>query len=131
MICADNAILKFIGNCDINNRKEVQKIYNMIFIFKRNNNTYIDYNEKIYTLKKGKSSEYFIIKENEDEKKIISTGLQLDENALKTIPSKKINYIKIPLSDLFDKKIKRYNDKCFCYLVITKEKLTDFYNWWC
>lgn len=131
VICVTKSILKFIGNCDINNIEEVQKIYNMIFIFKRNNNIYIYYKEEIYSLKKGKSSKYIIQKINEDEKKNIFTEEQLDENLLKKIPSKKKNLIKIELSDLFDKKNIKYNDKCFCYLVITKEKLTEFYNWWC
>ena len=127
----EKSILKFIGNCDINNIEEVQKIYNMIFIFKRNNNIYIYHKEEIYLLKKGKSSKYIIQKTDKDEIKNIFTEEQLDENPLKNIPSKKMNFIKINLSDLIDNKNKKYNDKCFCYLVITADNLTAFYNWWC
>ena len=127
----EKSILKFIGNCDINNIEEVQKIYNMIFIFKRNNNIYIYHKEEIYLLKKGKSSKYIIQKTDKDEKKNIFTKEQLDENPLKNIPSKKMNFIKINLSDLIDNKNKKYNDKCFCYLVITADNLAAFYNWWC
>ena len=125
-----NAILKFIGNCDISNKEKVRNIYRMIFIFKRDNKIYIDYQTIIYLLKRVKFN-YELIKIENKEKEIGSTELQLDETLLKTISSNQSRYTQIQLGDLFDKNTNKYDNKCFCYLVITEQVLTEFYKWWC
>ena len=121
------AILKFIGNCAIKNRKEIRSIHRMIFIFKKDEEIYVDY-ETLYKLKKEKNS-FKLEKMNENEKDFDSIELGLDETAIKNIPSPSDLYTVIKLNDL--KREKKYENKCFCYMVITEKILIQFYNWWC
>ena len=121
------AILKFIGNCAIKNRKEIRSIHRMIFIFKKDGEIYIDY-EALYRLKNEKNG-FETEKVIDDKKDFDSVELGLDEIALKNIPSSSNLYTVIKLDDLLQKK--KYDNKCFCYLVVTEKILIQFYNWWC
>ena len=124
-----NAILKFIGNCDINNREKVRNIHRMVFIFKNEDKIYIDYQKIIYLLIKTKSD--YQLKKIEDETEDIEhKEIELEEMILKRKPSNQKRYTMIQLTDLFNKKNK-YENKCFCYLVVTETLLSQFYNWWC
>ena len=76
------------------------------------------------------NSNYEIEKIEEKEKKINSIGIELDGTLLKNIPSSSKKYTKIQLIDLFNEKNK-YNNKCFCYLVVSENILIEFYKWWC
>ena len=123
----EHTILKFIGNCALKNRGEIRNIHRMLFIFKKDGEIYIDY-ETIYRLKREKNIyKLEIIKDNE--KDFNSDGIELDETILKTIPSSSKLYTIIKLSDLATGK--KYDNKCFCYLVVTEKILTQFYRWWC
>ena len=127
IILDKRAILKFIGNCDPKNRKDIRNIHRMIFIFKKGKDIYIDY-ENLYLLKKSRNS-YELKQINDDKNDLNSNVIGLDENALKKIPSSSKRYTIIQLTDLI--KDKRYDNKCFCYLVITEKILSQFYNWNC
>ena len=123
----ENAILKFIGNCALKNREEIRNIHRMIFIFKKDGEIYVDY-EKIYRLKKERNSyKLEIIEDNEKDSD--SDELGLDETDLKKISSSSKLYTVIRLTDLINGK--KYDNKCFCYLVVTEKILTQFYKWWC
>ena len=122
-----NAILKFIGNCSIKNRKQIRNMHRMIFIFKKDGKIYIDY-ETLYLLKKDKNN--YKLEEIVDNNKDFDSGeLELEEIPLKKISSSSKLYSVIKLTDLITEK--KYNDKCFCYLVVTEKILTQFYKWWC
>lgn len=136
----NKAILKFIGNCHIKNIQDIRNIHRIMFIFVKESEIYIDY-DKLYQLKKSKNNIYQIVevkkekseemKKNEKQEDKISSDLNLDEQNL-TIPSKSEKYSIIHLNDLFEKKNqKKYDKKCFCYLVITENILSQFYNWNC
>ena len=127
IILDKKAILKFIGNCDPKNRKDIRNIHRMIFIFKKGVDIYIDY-ENLYLLKKSRNS-YYLKQINDDKNTFDSNVLGLDETALKKIPSYSKKYTIINLTDFI--KDKKYDNKCFCYLVITEKMLSKFYNWWC
>ena len=122
-----HAILKFIGNCALKNREEIRNIHRMLFIFKKDREIYIDY-ETIYRLKKERNF-YKLEKIKDDKKDFNSDGIGLDETTLKTISSSSKLYTIIKLSDLISEK--KYDNKCFCYLVVTEKILTQFYKWWC
>ena len=99
----------------------------MIFIFKKDGEIYVDY-EKIYRLKKERNSyKLEIIEDNEKDSD--SDELGLDETELKKISSSSKLYTVIRLTDLINGK--KYDNKCFCYLVVTEKILTQFYKWWC
>ena len=121
------AILKFIGNCEIKNRKEIRNIHRMIFIFKKDGKIYVDY-DSLYQLTIARNT-YKLEKSEDNEKDLNLDTLGLEETALKTIHSSSKKYTVIHLTDLI--KEKKYDNKCFCYLVITEKILTQFYNWWC
>lgn len=124
-----NTILKFIGNCEIKNRKDVRNIHRMIFIFKKEGKMYIDYQTKIYQLKRIKTNfKLDLIKEKEED--FDSIGIELEESLSKTILKNYKKYTIIQLTDLINDK-KKYNNKCFCYLVITEKILSQFYKWNC
>ena len=125
-INAQNAILKFIGNCEVKNRNYIRNIQKMVFIFKKDETIYVDYGE-IYKLITDKSKYSLEIVEGKD---FDSKGIKLNETPLKVIQTQAKKYNTIKLSDLSDEKVK-YNNICFCYLVVTEDFLTRFYNWWC
>ena len=122
-----DAILKFIGNSNLKNMDTFKNLYNMIIIFKNENKIYVRYN-KIYLLKEtGNTFSFQPLEEENIEKK--NNSLVLIEQPLPTIQTNPKKYTKITFQDFLTKK--RYNGKSFCYLVITKENLKDFYNYWC
>ena len=98
----------------------------MIIIFKNENKIYVRYN-KIYLLKETGNTFSFQPLE-EDNIKQKKNSLVLNDQPLPT-PNIDPKYAKITFQDYLKKK--KYNGKCFCYLVITKKNLQDFYNYWC
>ena len=121
-----DAILKFIGNSNLKNIDTFKNLYNMIIIFKNENKIYVRYN-KIYLLKETGNTFSFQPLE-EDNIKQKKNSLVLNDQPLPT-PNIDPKYAKITFQDYLKKK--KYNGKCFCYLVITKKNLQDFYNYWC
>ena len=96
----------------------------MVIIFKRDEKIYIEY-DKLYLLKNNYNKYSF---QSLDEKEI-GSSLGLMESNLPNISRNTTKYRLISLSDLFKKK--KYNEECFCYLVITGNNLKDFYKYWC
>ena len=88
---------------------------------------YMDY-DSLYQLTIARNT-YKLEKSEDNEKDLNLDTLGLEETALKTIHSSSKKYTVIHLTDLI--KEKKYDNKCFCYLVITEKILTQFYNWWC
>ena len=122
-----DAILKFIGNCNLKNIDTFKHLYEMVIIIKNEDKIYIMY-DILYLLKETGDKFNFQPLEEENFQKY-DNSLDLIEQTLPTIQASPKKYKKIKFQDFLAKK--KYNGKCFCYLVITTKKLKNFYNYWC
>ena len=131
-----NSILKFIGNCEFENLNKIRSLYNMIIIYQKDKKIYINYGLITYLLEENeKALNNYIIKKN-DEK--IDETLELTEEKESTIPVKKnkkkyiqkTQYQKIKLKE-YIKNAEKFEQKCFCYLVMTEERIKQFYKDYC
>ena len=121
VIKENNSILKFIGNCELNNLEEIKNIFKLIILFKKDKKNYIIYDEAIYLIKNNKG-QYELKKVENDN--IIDNSLELEEE--KYYQTK---YQIIELQDLLKNNL--LNRICFCYLIVNEESLRQFYNFWC
>ena len=127
IIQQNDAIFKFIGNIKLKNLDSIKYLYKMIIIFKTNEELYIIYDSKYKLEEKNNILSLQQIKNEKLEDKIKSSLLK--EEPLLNIKSSKQKYSKIYLKDLIEKK--KYNNECFCYLIITKEIVKEYYQSWC
>ena len=108
----------------------------MIIIYQKDKKIYINYSLITYLLEENeKAPNNYIIKKN-DEK--IDETLELTEEKESTIPVKKnkkkyiqkTQYQKIKLKE-YIKNAEKFEQKCFCYLVMTEERIKQFYKDYC
>ena len=109
---------------------KIKYINKILFLFTKDNNTYIYYNTLYLIKEKNKIFEYKIIGDEILKEEI--KNLKLAEDTLSNSLTQKKRYLIIQYNDLFKKpKQKLYNGKCFCYLVLLEQDLKDFYHYWC
>ena len=138
----ENIKLKFLSNCCLENISEIQDKYNCLIIFSVNKEVYIYY-DKIYQIQ---------INNNKYSIKIFGEQNKINEiigNIILSIPKKKkrakkkqkkensiqsvVNEINLKEEDEANKKLnfndvvlEELNNKCFCYLVISKDYMKKF-----
>ena len=125
VISDEKAVLHYLGYFNLEFLDSVKQIHKMINIFIKGGKAYINY-DLIFSLEKNKNG--YEIKEIDANKINSDKTLHLNEfdsPNLTTKPKKK-KIEKISLDDLLNNKIK-YNEECFCFLVITENYLKDFY----
>ena len=132
IIKEENVKLKFLNNFDIVNINKVKNLFRTLIIFSKNNNIYFYY-EYIYMFKNNKfqkiENENDILKLNE--KKALERSDVKNKSKNKNKKKFNLKYInekiiKINLNDLIYEK---YDGYCFCYLIINKDYITDFFKY--